>query len=222
MSFTSVDRFQALRDQMVERLCGYSGIRDEYVLAAMRRVPRHLFVDESLHDQAYEDHALPIGSNQTISQPYIVARMTELARLSSTDTVLEIGTGSGYQTAILACMVEHVYSVERLPELAEKSLLLLKELGFSNVSFKVFDGTCGWYEHAPYSAIIVTAGAPAIPECLVEQLALAGRLIIPVGDERYQRLLRLIKKEEGNKMEDHGGCVFVKLIGKYGWSQRQN
>jgi protein-L-isoaspartate(D-aspartate) O-methyltransferase len=217
-----VEAFQAEREILVAHLSKDCGIRDVNVLDALRRTPRHLFVEESYCRQAYEDRALPIRSCQTISQPYMVARMTELAALSANDIVLEIGTGSGYQAAILACLVRQVYTVERIPELAERAGRLLNTLKFANVQIKVFDGTCGWSEYQPYSAIVVTAGAPNIPQCLVDQLDVGGRLVIPVGDEHYQRLLRLIKQKDENKIEDHGGCVFVKLIGKYGWSHGQN
>ena len=217
-----VDLFQDLRNQMVDRLVVPYGIHDQQVLEAMRQTPRHVFLRGLAQREAYADRALPIGHSQTISQPYMVARMTELAELSSADRVLEIGTGSGYQTAILARLAGQVYSLERIPDLAQDAAELLESLGFNNVTTKVFDGTSGWSEHRPFNAILVTAGAPSIPDILVDQLVLEGRLIIPVGDLRYQRLKRLIKKEHGNRIEDHGGCVFVKLIGQYGWNTEQN
>lgn len=222
MNDENLDPFEKQRSRMVDQLVAPYGIQDGRVLAVMRRLPRHRFLDRSSYSEAYEDHALSIGSNQTISQPYMVARMTELAQLSPSDRVLEIGTGSGYQTAILASLTREVFSVERLPELADRAMSRLQELGFNNITIKVFDGTCGWSEHDPYDAVLVTAGAPRVPECLVEQLKRDGRLVIPVGDEKYQRLLRLLKREEGNRIEDHGGCVFVKLIGLNGWGLNPN
>ena len=195
------------------------GIRDERVLSALLKVPRHLFVPEELRDRAYVDAPLPIGEGQTISQPYIVALMTEALELDEDSRVLEIGTGSGYQAAILAEIAKEVYTVERIPALLERARRILEALGYDNIYFKLGDGTLGWEEHAPYDAIIVTAGAPEVPEPLVEQLKVGGRMVIPVGDEFSQRLLRVTKLDSSGKVkiEDLGGCVFVKLKGKHGW-----
>ncbi len=201
-----------VEDQIISR-----GIKDVRVIAAMRKVPRHLFVEEALQSQAYSDHPLPIGEKQTISQPYMVALMTEALQLKGKEKVLEIGGGSGYQTAILAELSEKVFSIERIRSLAIRARQLLYELGYYNVELKIFDGTYGWMEETPFDAIIVAAGAPDIPQPLLDQLAIDGRLVIPVGDAYVQDLIRVTKTEEGTKREDLGGCRFVKLIGRYGW-----
>jgi len=202
---------------MVEEQIIARGIKDPRVIAAMKKVPRHLFVEEALQNQAYSDHPLPIGEKQTISQPYMVALMTEAMKLTGEERVLEIGAGSGYQTAILAELAREVYSIERIRSLAIKARKLLYELGYFNAEIKIFDGTLGWAEKGPFDAIMVTAGAPNIPQPLYDQLALQGRLVIPVGDVYAQDLFRITRIEEGLKKEDLGGCRFVKLIGKYGW-----
>ena len=202
---------------MVEEQIVSRGIKDPRVIAAMKKVPRHLFVEEALQSQAYSDHPLPIGEKQTISQPYMVALMTEALQLKEKEKVLEIGAGSGYQTAILAELAEKVFSIERIRSLAIRARQLLYELGYFNVEIKIFDGTHGWMEEAPFDAIIVTAGAPDIPQPLLDQLAIDGRLVIPVGDAYAQDLMRVTHTKEGIKKEDLGGCRFVKLIGKYGW-----
>ncbi len=209
--------FPKARLKMVEEQIASRGIRDARLIAAMKKIPRHLFVEEALQSQAYTDHPLPIGEKQTISQPYMVALMTEALLLTGKEKVLEIGTGSGYQTAILAEMCEKVYSVERIRPLALRARKLLYELGYFNVEIKIFDGTFGWTEESPFDAILVTAGSPDIPQPLVDQLATGGRLVIPVGDAFVQDLFRVTKTKEGVKREDLGGCRFVKLIGKYGW-----
>jgi protein-L-isoaspartate(D-aspartate) O-methyltransferase len=209
--------FPKARSKMVEEQIISRGIKDPRVIAAMEKVPRHLFVEEALQSQAYGDHPLPIGEKQTISQPYMVALMTEALQLKERERVLEIGAGSGYQTAILAELAEKVYSIERIRSLAIKARQLLYELGHYNVEIKIFDGTYGWVEEAPFDAIIVTAGAPNIPEPLLNQLAMGGRLVIPVGDAYVQDLIRVTKMKEGIKREDLGGCRFVKLVGRYGW-----
>ena len=209
--------FPKARLKMVEEQIASRGIRDAGLIAAMKKIPRHLFVEEALQSQAYTDHPLPIGEKQTISQPYMVALMTEALLLTGKEKLLEIGTGSGYQTAILAEMCEKVYSVERIRPLAIRARKLLYELGYFNVEIKIFDGTFGWMEESPFDAILVTAGSPDIPQPLVDQLAMGGRLVIPVGDEFVQDLFRVTKTKEGVKREDLGGCRFVKLIGKYGW-----
>jgi protein-L-isoaspartate(D-aspartate) O-methyltransferase len=209
--------FPKARLKMVEEQIILRGIKDPRVIAAMKKVPRHLFVEEALQSQAYNDYPLPIGEKQTISQPYMVALMTEALQLKGKDKVLEIGAGSGYQTAILAEMAEKVFSIERIRSLAIKARQLLYELGYYNAEIKIFDGTFGWPEEAPFDAIIVTAGAPEIPQPLLDQLAIGGRLVIPIGDAYVQDLIRMTKTEEGVKKEDLGGCRFVKLIGRYGW-----
>jgi protein-L-isoaspartate(D-aspartate) O-methyltransferase len=209
--------FPKARLKMVEEQIVSRGIKDPRVIAAMKKVPRHLFVEEALQSQAYNDHPLPIGEKQTISQPYMVAIMTEALQLKEKEKVLEIGAGSGYQTAILAELAEKVFSIERIRSLAIKARQLLYELGYFNVEIKIFDGTHGWVEETPFDAIIVTAGAPDIPQPLLDQLAMDGRLVIPVGDAYVQDLMRVTKTKEGIKKEDLGGCRFVKLIGKYGW-----
>jgi protein-L-isoaspartate(D-aspartate) O-methyltransferase len=211
--------FAKARQRMVDEQIASRGIRDLRVLNAMNKVPRHLFVEEALHGQAYNDYPLPIGEKQTISQPYMVALMTEALELKGDERVLEIGTGSGYQAAILAELAEWVYSIERLRSLANKARKLLDELNCYNVEIRVSDGTQGWKEKAPYQAITVTAGAPEIPEPLLDQLIPGGRLVVPVGDAFSQTLVRVIRTKGGFKQEDMGGCHFVKLIGKHGWDE---
>jgi len=211
--------FAKARQKMVDEQIASRGIKDLRVLNAMCKVPRHLFVEEALHGQAYNDYPLPIGEKQTISQPYMVALMTEALELKGDERVLEIGTGSGYQAAILAELAEWVYSVERIRSLANKARKLLDELNCYNVEIKVSDGTQGWKEKAPYQAITVTAGAPEIPEPLLDQLIPGGRLVVPVGDAFSQTLVRVIRTKGGFKREDMGGCHFVKLIGKHGWEE---
>ena len=204
---------------MVERLREHYQIRDERVLEAMRFVPRHAFVPEALQSRAYGDHALPISSSQTISQPYIVARMTELLEINAGSRVLEIGAGSGYQTAILARVAGQVYSIERIANLAREAQSRIRQLNIYNATVKCFDGTLGWAANAPYDAVLVAAGGPTVPEPLAAQLKVGGRLVVPVGDSREsQRLVRIIKTEAGYKQEDHGACAFVPLIGQHGWS----
>ncbi len=208
---------QKARMRMVDEQIIPRGIKDPRVIAALRKVPRHLFVEEALRDQAYSDHPLPIGEKQTISQPFMVALMTEALLLKGMEKVLEIGTGSGYQTAILAEVAFKVFSVERIRSLTIQARKLLYDLGYLNVEIKLSDGTLGWVEESPFDAIIVTAGSPGIPQPLVDQLAPGGRLVIPVGNSYDQDLIRVIKTEEGIKREDLGGCRFVKLIGQHGW-----
>ena len=204
---------------MVERLRDHYQIRDPKVLEAMRLVPRHAFVPDALQTRAYGDHALPISGSQTISQPYIVARMTELLEITSEGRVLEIGAGSGYQTAILATIAGQVYAMERIANLAREAQTRIRQLGIYNATVKCFDGTLGWAANAPYDAILVAAGGPSIPEPLVAQLKAGGRLVVPVGGTREaQRLIRIIKTETGQKQEDHGPCAFVPLIGQHGWT----
>lgn len=205
------------RERMVRDLLEKRGIRDPGVLAAMREVPRHLFVRDNLAAQAYKDHALPIGEAQTISQPFVVARMSELLAVERENKVLEIGTGSGYQTAILARLARWVYSLERIPELAHQAIHRMRQLGVPNVKIQVFDGTVGWSDVAPFDRILVTAGAPAAPKPLLEQLASGGRLVIPEGDRQRQRLVlyeRIGGRVRRQELDEVG---FVPLIGRFGW-----
>jgi protein-L-isoaspartate(D-aspartate) O-methyltransferase len=206
------------RERMVRELVQARGIADERILAALRKVPRHLFVKEHLVRQAYGDFALPIDAAQTISQPYIVARMTELVELGPTHSVLEIGTGSGYQTAVLAHLARWVYSLERIPELAKEAIQRIRQLGLENVKIQVFDGTVGWSEWAPYDRILVTAGAPKVPEPLLAQLASGGVLVIPEGPKAAQRLVVYKKSARGKVTRREGEeVVFVPLLGRHGW-----
>jgi len=193
------------------------GVRDQEVLRALGRVPRHLFVEEALRDRAYGDGALPIGYDQTISQPYMVATMTAALQLQGGEKLLEIGTGSGYQTSVLAEIAERVFSVERIAPLYRRARALLDDLGYHNVVLRHGDGTLGWRDHAPYDAIVVTAGAPHIPLALRDQLASGGRLVIPVGERHQQNLLRITRGENEDKREMLGACVFVDLVGDDGW-----
>jgi protein-L-isoaspartate(D-aspartate) O-methyltransferase len=212
-----VHDYKHARERMVKNQIIPRGIKDPRVLEAMRKIPRHLFVEEALRGEAYNDHPLPIGHKQTISQPYIVALMTEALELTGKEKTLEIGTGSGYQAAILAELSERVYTIERVRPLLVKARRILDELGYTNILFKVFDGTVGWKEFEPYDAIIVTAGAPQIPSPLIGQLAEGGRLLIPVGNRFSQELVKVTKKD-GNLIERNlGGCRFVDLVGEYGW-----
>jgi protein-L-isoaspartate(D-aspartate) O-methyltransferase len=183
----------------------------------MAEIPRHLFVPEALAGKAYGDHALPIGEMQTISQPYMVARMTELLEVDKDSSVLEIGAGSGYQTAVLSAVAGRVFAIERISELARRAQQNIRQLGCYNATVKAFDGTIGWSEHAPYDAILVAAGGPEVPDPLVAQLGVGGRLVIPIGGTEQQTLVRIIKTDSDIVREDHGACVFVKLIGRYGW-----
>jgi len=218
--FSSTQDYAIPRERMVARLRDHYGITDARVLEAMRAVPRHFFIPEALQTRAYGDHALPISASQTISQPYIVARMTELLALEANSRVLEIGAGSGYQTAVLAGVAAQVYAIERLGDLAREAQTRISRLGIYNATVKCFDGTLGWSAHAPYDAILVAAGGPSIPGPLVAQLKVGGRLVVPVGDSRAaQRLVRVIKTADGFVEEDHGGCAFVPLIGQHGWKQ---
>lgn len=202
--------------QLVEHL-RRRGIEDRRVLDALLAVPRDRFVPPEVQDEAWDDTALPIGLGQTISQPMVVAWMTELLMLRGDETVLEIGTGSGYQTALLARLAASVVTLERLPELASAAASRLHALGVQNVEFVVGDGSLGWPDRAPYDAIIVTAGAPRLPAPLYEQLRPGGRLVIPIGDREQQQMERITRGEHGPVVERHGGCRFVPLIGAAGW-----
>ena len=219
MKQAATDAFAVRRRQMLERQLAPRGISDPRVLEVMGKLPRHIFVEEALRGQAYSDNALPIGARQTITQPYVVALMTQLLKVGPEDRVLEIGTGSGYQTALLASLAKEVFSIERLRPLSTKARSALREVGLDNVHLRVGDGTAGWPEEAPFSRIVVTAGAPSIPAPLLAQLDTAGRLVIPVGDERKQTLTVLIKGPAGVRTEHYDECVFVKLIGHDGWEE---
>ena len=216
-----MDRFQKLRIKMVETQIRARGVTDERVLAAMAKIPRHLFIDEALIEQAYNDNPLPIGKSQTISQPYIVALMTAALKMTGKEKVLEIGTGSGYQTAILAELAEQVFSIERIAQLAAGARKRLDALNCFNVAMRVGDGTYGWREESPFDGIMVTAGAPKVPTILLEQLAVGGRLVIPTGGRISQELLRVTRMSADLnevKTEVLCGCRFVDLIGEHGWN----
>jgi len=211
--------FENSRKRMVESQIVARGISDRRLIDTMLKVPRHIFVEEAMASQAYSDTPLPIGEKQTISQPYMVALMTELLQLKGTDRVLEIGTGSGYQTAILAQLADRVYTIERIRPLALKARKALDSLGLLNINLRIEDGTCGWESEAPFDAIMVTAGAPDVPGHLIDQLSIGGRLVIPVGNQWEQVLVRVIKGADGTIIrEESTNCRFVKLIGKFGWS----
>jgi protein-L-isoaspartate(D-aspartate) O-methyltransferase len=211
--------FEKERSRMVDEQIAYRGVTDPRVLAVMGKVPRHEFMPEALRAQAYGDHAMPIGEGQTISQPYIVALMTELLELKGNERVLEIGTGSGYQAAVLAELCQKVFTIERVKTLADKARATLDRLGYKNVAMKVYDGTYGWKEMSPFDAIIVTAAAPDVPDTLVEQLKDGGRLVIPVGERYSQLLIKVIKSPTGVVTKTSIPCVFVPLIGAKGWKE---
>jgi protein-L-isoaspartate(D-aspartate) O-methyltransferase len=206
------------RLRMVEYQIAARGIHDQAILSAMKEIPRHLFVPHPYDKSAYEDCPLPIGNGQTISQPFIVALMTELLALQSTNNVLEIGAGCGYQAAVLATIVRTVTSIERIPEVAELAKANLAAIGIKNVDVIVGDGTLGYPKKAPYEGIIITAATPSVPRQLIEQLAEGGRLVAPVGGRDIQELIRLRKKDGAITEEHHGGVRFVPLIGECGWS----
>ncbi|MCK4353058.1 protein-L-isoaspartate(D-aspartate) O-methyltransferase [candidate division WOR-3 bacterium] len=209
--------FESLRHRMVEEQIVFRGIKSQQVISAMLKVPRHLFVPLSLRYEAYGDYPLPVGEGQTISQPYMVAEMTADLELKSEDKVLEIGTGSGYQSAVLAEIVKKVFTIEKIVSLANKAELLLQKLGYKNVFIEVGDGSQGLQAHAPYDGILVTAGAPQIPEPLFKQLKEEGRLIIPIGDRIFQTLTK-VKKIKGKLIKEKlFDCMFVPLLGTYGW-----
>ncbi len=211
--------YRLAREKMVKGQLISRGIEDQRVLDAMGKIPRDRFVDEALAGEAYNDHPLPIGHKQTISQPYMVALMTEALQLTGSEKVLEIGTGSGYQTAILSQLAEKVYTVERIRTLMVRARTILADLDCNNVLFKAYDGTLGWQEYAPYHAIMVTAGAPQIPQPLLDQLAEGGRLVVPIGNKISQDLMRITRKNGKYLKEDLGGCRFVNLIGLHGWKE---
>lgn len=211
--------FKEIREFMVKTQLISRGIKDERVLNAMKKVPRHLFVDDSMQNKAYEDMALPIGEGQTISQPYMVAVMTELLELKGNEKVLEIGTGSGYQAAILAEIAKEVYTVERFAILAKLAEERFHSLGYNNIHIRFGDGTIGWSEEAPFDRIIITAGTPKIPDPLIEQIAVGGIVIAPVGERFSQQLLKVRKSKDKLLEQYHTPCVFVPLIGAYGWKE---
>ena len=213
-------KFSRQREDMVRRQIEARGITDKYVLRAMLTVPRHLFVSEALRDQAYGDYPLPIGEQQTISQPYIVAEMTQSLQLGPNDRVLEIGTGSGYQAAILAKIVYRVYTIERIRSLFMQARSLFDKLRYFNIVTRYSDGTNGWEDEAPFDAIIVTAGAPEVPQTLVNQLSEGGRLVLPVGNQHSQDLIKITKDRHGLHQTNLGGCRFVKLVGEHGWHEK--
>jgi protein-L-isoaspartate(D-aspartate) O-methyltransferase len=214
---TKTDPYQQERLEMVERQIRARGVSNPAVLTAMSEVPRHLFVPPGYERVAYQDRPLPIGEGQTISQPYIVALMTELLELKAQDRVLEIGTGSGYQAALLADIVDSVISIERLPKVAAQAEGNLARAGITNVRVIVGDGTKGYPPEAPYDAIIITAATPKIPEPLIEQLAIGGRLVAPVGPADCQDLIKVVKQEGRVDWTTLGGVCFVPLIGQFGW-----
>lgn len=211
MSTLDSPELSRLRKKMLEECVAGRGIRDALVLQAMEKVPRHLFVDEALRERAYGDYALPIGDKQTISQPYMIAQTTEALELQGGEKVLEIGTGSGYQTAILAEIADHVRSLEKIPQLARRARRVLDLLGYHNVAIRILDGTYGWKDEAPFDAILVSAVSSSIPEKLLDQVKMNGRLVLPLEEGEAQQLVRLRKTEEGWKREVLGPCRFVPL-----------
>ena len=219
---TTTDPYAYRRRQMVDRQLAARGVRDPRVLEVMRQVPRHLFVREHLRAQAYGDFALPIEGGQTISQPFVVARMTELLEVGPEHSVLEIGTGSGYQTLILAQLARRVYSLERVAELARRAIRRLRPFRLDNVKIQTFDGTVGWSDVGPFDRIMVTAAAPEVPPPLIEQLKTGGLLVVPEGERDQQRLIRYYKQADGSVRREVGtGVAFVPLIGRYGWQEER-
>lgn len=210
-------KYKKWRELMVDNQLVPRGITDERVLKVMREIPRHQFVSDAFKDQAYSDHPLPIGDQQTISQPFMVAQMTQALNPTPDDRVLEIGTGSGYQAAVLSRLVFKVYTVERIYRLYRESRQVFDKLKLRNIVSKYTDGTLGWKDEAPFDKIIVTAGSPKMPEKLFPQLDIGGILIIPVGSESSQELLKFTRTENGIEEENMGACRFVKLIGEHGW-----
>ncbi len=210
--------FDEERDRMAEQISSKS-VKDKRILEAFRKVPRHLFLPENVRFRSYEDKPFPIGADQTISQPSLVAQMIELLSLPSHARVLEVGTGSGYETALLAELVSEVYSIERIPFLAESACRLLKDQGYKNIEVRVGDGTGGWPEKAPFDGILVAASAPMLPEPLLNQLIEGGRLVIPIGSADSQTLTMVIRKEGKFMAHDLCKCLFVPLIGKHAWRE---
>ena len=214
---TGTDPWESARERMVATQIAARGVGDEQVLAAMRRVPRHLFVPAEVRGSAYSDYPLPIGHGQTISQPYIVAMMTSLLQIQPDDHLLEIGSGSGYQAAVLGILAREVISIERIPEVAQLAKKNLDDAGITNVTVVIGDGTLGFPGGAPYDGVLITAATPSIPSPLVEQLAEGGRLVAPVGSRDLQELVRLTRKGHDLTRESFGGVVFVPLLGEHGW-----
>ncbi len=214
---TGTDPWESARERMVATQIAARGVGDEQVLAAMRRVPRHLFVPAEVRGSAYSDYPLPIGHGQTISQPYIVAMMTSLLQIQPDDHLLEIGSGSGYQAAVLGILAREVISIERIPEVAQLAKKNLADAGITNVTVVIGDGTLGFPGGAPYDGVLITAATPSIPSPLVEQLAEGGRIVAPVGSRDLQELVRLTRKGHDLIRESFGGVVFVPLLGEHGW-----
>lgn len=212
-------KYERQREEMVRNQLEARGIKSPKVLNAFRQVPRHLFISEALRDQAYGDYPLPIGEQQTISQPYIVAEMTQALDLNKNDRILEIGTGSGYQAAILAQIVFRVYTIERKRSLYMQARNLFDTLHYHNIVMKYADGTKGWHEESPFDGIIVTAGAPKIPEVLIDQLIEGGRMVVPVGNQHTQELIKIFRDKQNIRHTNLGGCRFVKLVGEHGWKE---
>jgi protein-L-isoaspartate(D-aspartate) O-methyltransferase len=208
----SASRLRMVKEQLISR-----GIKDQRLLNVMGEIPRHLFILEALRSTAYGNHPLPIGEGQTISQPYVTALMVEALELNGTEKILEIGTGSGYQTAVLAKLVEKVYSIERITSLALKARKLIESLHYINILIRVADGSYGWSENAPFDRIIISAASPTIPEPLLDQLKDKGIMIIPLGTETSQTLVKVIKEGERKRVIDISPCLFVKMIGQHGW-----
>jgi protein-L-isoaspartate(D-aspartate) O-methyltransferase len=214
----NLQEYQIPREKMVRHLREHHRIKDERVLRVMLEIPRHQFVPEALKFQAYRDNALPIAAKQTISQPYIVAKMSELLDLKPSQKILEIGAGSGYQTMVLSKLAGSVYAIERVPQLAVQAQHILDKFNIQNVKLQCGDGTNGWPLYAPFDGILVAAGSPVLPEPLLNQLKIGGKLVIPIGnDTKSQTLTRIIRTADGFQSEDHGLCSFVPLIGEHGW-----
>ncbi len=213
-----MDEYQIPREKMIEHLRNHYKIQDERVLKAMLEIPRHEFVTEAMKFQAYRDNALPIASNQTISQPYIVAKMTELLEPKPSDKILEIGAGSGYQTVVLSRLAGRIYSIERVEKLALQAREKLNQFGIRNVTLQCGDGTKGWEIYGQYDGILTAAGGPSVPQPLLDQLKIDGKLVIPIGeDSKSQNLFRVTRTRSGFETENHGKCSFVPLIGEHGW-----
>ena len=221
LAHTGALDYTRAREKMVKEQIIGRGIRDPKVIDALTRVPRHLFVPEALLGQAYGDTALPIGEGQTITQPFMVAFMSEALNLQGNEKILEVGTGSGYQSAALACLADRVYSVERVRGLLERARKALDRIQCHNVVTKLSDGSYGWVEEAPFDAILITAGAPSLPQPLLGQLKVGGTMVIPVGERNCQRLIRIRKDSQGYSQEDLLDCNFVSLVGEYGWAKRE-
>jgi protein-L-isoaspartate(D-aspartate) O-methyltransferase len=214
------DELAVVRRRMVEEQLRTRGIRDPHVLRILSVIPRHLFVDDALEARAYGDHALPIGADQTISQPYMVGLMTQALDLAGDEKVLEIGTGSGYQTAVLAELADRVFTIERISEIAEGARERLTTMGYTNVVFRTADGSLGWREMAPFDRILVTAGAPRIPAFVAEQLRPGGVAVLPVGTDQEQALVQVVRTVKGLEKRVLTGCTFVPLIGRGGWQPK--